>query len=461
MTGRSTRTLGSVAVILGAAFAGSGCGAAAKDSTPAAAPRSAQAADVCGTYSGRGCAPRARRVDLVEPSFSNPTQVTNPLFPIAKLRSAILLGNVEGVPLRVETTLLPGAKTIDLGGREVKALASQYVAFLGGRIEEVALDWYAQADDGSVWYLGEDVFNYAHGTIEDTEGTWLAGREGPAAMIMPGQPRVGDVFRPENVPGIIFEEVSVKATGRTVTGPRGRLEGGIVTDELHLDGTHEDKTFAPGYGEFSTGSKGDLEALALAVPTDALPGPPPAAVERLGASAIGILGSARAEDWKASSATLRRMKADWHGLRTGQVPPMLRAQMDRALERLGRAVRARRPLRAALAAIDTAQAGLDLELRHRPVPAVDLDRFDLWASRVLVHAAAGDREGVTGDVATLEWIRDRIAHVLDPAGLRELDARLRDLRGVADLGNVRSAADHAARLAARLRELAPPQGHLR
>jgi hypothetical protein len=53
---------------------------------------------------------------------------------------------------------------------------------LDGRNEEVALDFYAQADDGSVWYFGEDVYNYRDGVVVSTDGTWLAGKEGPAAM---------------------------------------------------------------------------------------------------------------------------------------------------------------------------------------------------------------------------------------------------------------------------------------
>ena len=36
-----------------------------------------------------------------------------------------------------------------------------------------------------------------------------------------------------------------------------------------MDGGTEEKTFAPGYGEFYTAGGGDVEALALAVPTDA------------------------------------------------------------------------------------------------------------------------------------------------------------------------------------------------
>jgi hypothetical protein len=65
---------------------------------------------------------------------------------------------------------------------------------------EVAVDVYAQADDGSVWYLGEDVVDYERGVAAPTAGTWRVGLDGPAAMIMLAHPRVGDVYRTENIP---------------------------------------------------------------------------------------------------------------------------------------------------------------------------------------------------------------------------------------------------------------------
>src|SRR5919198_2215144 len=79
----------------------------------------------CGTYSGRGCAPANKRVDLARPSFSNPTRITNPLFPISRLHSALLLGHVEGKPFRTETTLLPGAGEITWNGQRIRVLVSQ------------------------------------------------------------------------------------------------------------------------------------------------------------------------------------------------------------------------------------------------------------------------------------------------------------------------------------------------
>jgi hypothetical protein len=361
-------------------------------------------------------APQERRVDLAAPPFSASTEITNPLFPIGRLHSAILNGRVDDKRFKVETTLLPDTRVIEWSpGQCVRTAVSQYVAYLGGRIHEVALDFYAQADDGSVWYFGEDVFNYRRGVLADLGGSWLAGKEGPAAMIMPGAPAVGNVLRPENVPGLVFEEVTVKRTGQTVDGPRGRVAGAIVTSELHDDGSREEKVFAPGYGEFFTAGGGDVEALALAVPTDAAGGGPPAALARLFDGAVAIA------DGRARSAG--RVTAAWRAVRAGGVPPRLVAPTDRAVHALARTTQGRRRQ----AALDVAQAALDVQLRYRPVAEIDRARLDLWARQLLLDAAARDLRAVRGDHSTLEWIRDRIVGAVDGVALVRIDRRLEAL----------------------------------
>jgi hypothetical protein len=360
----------------------------------------------------------ADRVDRIAPPFSDSTKVTNPLFPISMLHAAILNGRVDGKPFKTETTLLPGTRILEwIDGQCVEVLVSQYTAYLDGRMEEVALDFYAQADDGSAWYLGEDVFNYDGGLLADLGGTWLAGKEGPAAMIMPAHPRVGDVYRPENIAGLVFEEVKVQETGKTVGGPRGPVSGAIVVRELHSDGTFEDKIFAPGYGEFFTGSGGDVEALALAVPTDALGRPVPAALKTLTGGADAIYDAADV------GQRLERMTAAWQSYRSA-APPRLREPMDTALASLARAD-GRNDVRGA--AIAVAQASRDLELQYRPVATIDRARFDLWLRQAIVDAQARDLDAVAGDVSTLEWIRDRIVAALDPVQVAEVDTHLTEL----------------------------------
>ena len=394
-------------------------------------------------------APESDRVDRAAPPFSDPTTVTNPLFPISDLHSAILNGHVDSKPFRTETTLLPDTRIIEwTDGQRVETLVSQYVAYLDGRIQEVALDFYAQADDGSVWYFGEDVFNYNEdGHIADTAGTWLAGKEGPVAMIMPADPKVGDVHRPENIPGLVFEEVSVKTTDKAVEGPLGRIEGAMVGEELHDDGTYSDKVFAPGYGEFYSAHEGDVEALALAVPTDATSGSVPPELRTVSSGSEETFRASRSGEWKAASSSIEEMRTAWDTyLQAGDVPARLDDPMGDALKALAGAVDAREPSEAGQAAHGAAIASLDLQLRYLSPAETDLARFDVWTRRVLVDAAADDMAGVTGDLATLEWIRDRFAGTLESADLTRIDAHLEALRTTVDDEDLAAATDEAERL---------------
>ncbi len=400
-------------------------------------------------------APESERVDLASPTFSDPTNVSNPLFPVSEQASVLLLGRVDGKPFRTEVTLLPETRIIEWQGQQVETLVSQYVAYLGGRIEEVAYDLYAQDDDGAVWYFGEDVFNFKDGFIADTHGTWIAGRDGPAAMIMPADPQVGDVYRPENIPGFVFEEVTVKAVARTLDGPLGPVEGGLVIEELHMDNTTEGKTFGPGYGEFFTAGGGDVEALALAVPTDALSEPTPAELVTLEGAAADVFNAAQSREWSAARDTLKRMTAAWETVRAGEVPARLGPQMNAALDALADAVHRREAPKARQAAIDVARWSLDLQLRHRPVTEIDLARFDLWTAQLLVDAAAGDAAAVNGDFFSLDYIRDRIHQTLAEADRTRLNLELEELNGAVGDEDLAAAADAAQRVRETLAGLNP------
>lgn len=401
-------------------------------------------------------APESRRVDLAEPTFSKPTEVHNPWFPISDLGSAVILGNEEGVPLKIETTLLPTHETVRLeNGERVETLLSQFVAYLDGRIHEVAIDRYAQDDAGNVWYFGEDVYNYADGVVEDTEGTWVAGKDGPPGMIMPAAPHVGDAHRPENIPGFVFEEVVIKSVDQTVGGPRGPVTGAIVGTENHLmEGHYEDKTFGPGYGEFRSGVGGNLEAMAVAVPTDAVSGGVPADLQTMSTGANDIFQAAGSGDWTAADRSFAAMQAAWSAHQgSAHVPPLLKIQMDRTLDALAGddmvpTLDARNAEGTRSAALDVAQAALDLELQYRPPSEIDLARLTVWAEETVVDGSSDEADSgqVAGDVTSLEWTWDRIANTFDEADAGEIEAQLKDLRTAADDEDTDAAATGAAQL---------------
>ncbi len=369
---------------------------------------------------GLNVAPSSARVDLAMPVFSNPTRITNPLFPVSAQASVLMHGHVGGKPFRTEVTLLPFTHLIDWQGQRIETVVSQYNAFLDGRIEEVAYDLYAQADDGSVWYLGEDVFDFADGKLISTEGTWQAGRDGPGAMIMPGAPKVGDVYRPENMPAFVFEEVTIQEVGLTVAGPLGPIQGAIKVLELHADGSTEVKVFAPGYGEFETGGDGDLEALALGVPTDALSQATPAELLAVSGGALRAFEAAGSGRWTDAADEVAAIKAALAGVADGIVPGPLQPLIAAATTQLSDAIQGHKAGAARNAAIELARLAFDVQLRYRPVTEIDLARADLWAAQLLVDAAAGNDGGVAADVFALDYVRDRF----DPEGAAILNVDL-------------------------------------
>ena len=392
-------------------------------------------------------APDADRVDLTVPTFSDPTNVTNPWFPVSRQDSVLMLGHVDGRPFRTEVTLLPETRIIDWESHRIETLVSQYVAYLDGRLQEVAYDLYAQADDGSVWYFGEDVADFERGVIVTKEGTWITGKDGPAAMIMPADPKVGQAYRTENIPGIAFEEVTIDAVDQTLDGPLGPIHAGVTAVELHYTGRDtEDKTFAPGYGEFRTAGAGDVEALALAVPTDAAPGPVPGELETLSNGGLEIFQAAGSNDWRAATTTVRVMTAAWARFPPGEVPRLIEPRMIEALDALAVAVARRDTAAARQAAIDTARSSFDLQLRYRPQTEIDLARFDLWAAQLQVDVAAGDAGAMNGDAFTLDYIRDRILDSLDGAQVERLNILLERLQIQVLDRNLAAASNTAGRL---------------
>jgi hypothetical protein len=351
-----------------------------------------------------------RRADLAKPVFSHPTRITNPLFPVRRLEQLVQVGADESEKVRFETTRLKDTVVIRWDGRRIETVAQQFLAYSAGRIVELAVDYYAQADDGSVWYFGEKVDNFVDGVVENHTGTWLAGRDGPPGMIMPGHPRVGDVYRPENIPGLVLEVATVTATGLTVAGPRGPVMGAIRVRNLELDGSVEQKIFAPGYGEFQArvASTGEFYEVALALPTDRLHCRMPGRLVVLSAKADRIFAAAGHRDWRRVDRLVRSLSRTWTAHRQHvRVPPRLSSQYSETLRALGKAVASRRPVSVRQAAVLLGLATVDLQAQYQPVRITDAARAALWRHQLRLDQAASDSGAIAGDRAVLSALEAR------------------------------------------------------
>jgi len=186
----------------------------------------------------------------VHPRFTHPLEITNPYLPLASLKQDVLLGKEGGKKLRVERTVLPEKhKTFQIGDQTVEALVVEDREFENGELAEVALDYFAQADDGAVYYLGEDVDEYKKGKVVGHGGAWLLGVQTQIpGLLIPAHPKVGDKFKSEDVPKITTEEDEVISLSETVKVPAGTFHDCLKIKETLSDGDVEYKYYAPGVG---------------------------------------------------------------------------------------------------------------------------------------------------------------------------------------------------------------------
>ena len=198
-----------------------------------------------------GTAPELTSLPLPDPvnpgNFSQHVSDFNPLFPLEPGLSTTISGvSPEGA----ETILweVTDRKKLIQG---VTATVVRDRVWLEGELIEDTDDWFAQDNDGNVWYLGEDVKNYRDGVLTDRHGSWEHGVDGAmAGIIMYANPRIGHIYRQEYYAGQAEDVGEVLATNETVQVPYGTLTGCVKTEDttpLEPD-VLEHKYFCPGIG---------------------------------------------------------------------------------------------------------------------------------------------------------------------------------------------------------------------
>ncbi len=175
--------------------------------------------------------------------------VDNPFFPLVP-------GSVyeyeAATPEGVEVTTV---EVLD-ETRQVMGIAATVVhdtVTLHGALVEDTFDWYAQDQDGNVWYLGEDVSNYEDGRLRDHAGSWEAGVDGALpGILMLNDPaeHIGETYRQEYARGEAEDMGQVLSVTESVSVPYGTFRDAVMTlDTSPLDpGVREQKYYAQGIG---------------------------------------------------------------------------------------------------------------------------------------------------------------------------------------------------------------------
>ena len=213
--------------------------------------------------------PARASVPTGAPTFTHPLDITNRYQPFQPGGVKVYRGTKGKTRQVVVDLYRTDTRTFRLNTKNVECHILQEIAFENGQLVESSLNFFAQADDGTVYYFGEVVDIFQNGVVTSHEGSWLVG--GPQAsdppetatatkptVFMPANPEVGDTFKQEDLFPIVDETDEVVAVGVTVTVEAGRFENTIqILESSRLDSGTETKWYAPGVGVVQSTAKGE------------------------------------------------------------------------------------------------------------------------------------------------------------------------------------------------------------
>ena len=197
-------------------------------------------------------------------SFSSPTTIDNTYFPLVPGTTFVSKAtNADGCEVDV-TTVTNNTRLIDGVTTRVvhdQVFQAETCTTDPSALTEDTLDYYAQDNAGNVWYMGEDTFTcQGAGHCTPGEGGWIAGVSGAQpGIIMLAQPRSGDSYKQEYLPGVAQDEALITSVGVTAQMTRddayqASYSNCIVTKEWTVleRGAIEFKTYCPNLGVVQT-----------------------------------------------------------------------------------------------------------------------------------------------------------------------------------------------------------------
>lgn len=171
----------------------------------------------------------------------------NSYFPLVPGTTFVLEGESDGEDIRVEMYITGQTKEI-LG---VTTTVVREREWEDGELVEDTFDWYANDNEGNVWYFGEDSKEYDDGNIVSTAGSWESGIDGARpGILMKADPQVGDKYQQEYYEGEAEDMAEVLSLDASVTVEYGSFDDCLQTKEwTPLEpGVEENKFYASGVG---------------------------------------------------------------------------------------------------------------------------------------------------------------------------------------------------------------------
>jgi hypothetical protein len=198
--------------------------------------------------------------DFDPTNFDDPTNVDNEWFPMQPGTQLALEGVTEdagrSIPHRITFTVTDLTKVIN----GVRTVVAWVVDSSNDQVVEKEIAFYAQDNDGNVWYLGEYPEEYENGKFVDAPA-WIAGLKGakPGIMMLADpQPGMSSYSQGWGPAVNWTDRAQVAEMGTQTCVPVDCYEDVVVTEEFNQEepGAFQLKYYARGVGNVQVGWRG-------------------------------------------------------------------------------------------------------------------------------------------------------------------------------------------------------------
>jgi hypothetical protein len=216
-------------------------------------------ASVVTTSSGTSLSDHPPLEDISLSTFTYPTVINNRWFPLELGKQMVFTGvteeDGETIPHRVTFTVTDLTKVI----AGVRALVVWELDHSADELVEAELVFFAQADDGTVWHLGQYPEGYVDGVLDEVP-TWIHGlQDARAGIIMQATPQLGTPSYSQGWgPWVDYtDRAQVTEMGTQTCVPFGCYEDVLIIEEFSEPNAFQLKHYARDVGNVRVGWRGE------------------------------------------------------------------------------------------------------------------------------------------------------------------------------------------------------------
>lgn len=199
--------------------------------------------------------------DFSSAKFDNPTDITNKWFPLMPGTQQVFDGFAYQAGRKIPHSIVYYVTDLTKEISGVRTVVVYILDYSDGQLVEAEIAFYAQANDGTVWFMGEYPEAYEDGKMVEAPA-WIPGYKGAqAGIVMKAYPQVGlPSYAQGWGPAVNWTDRGrVVALGEQTCVSVGCYEDVLIIEEFSQSepDAFQVKYYAPGVGNVRVGWRGE------------------------------------------------------------------------------------------------------------------------------------------------------------------------------------------------------------